>query len=161
MLEAYSPSGSEARMADVVASQMQSLGFRTERDGVGNVIGEAGVEGPRILLAGHMDTVPGELPVRIEGDTLYGRGAVDAKSSLAAMMFGSELAAKRSSAPFHVTVAGVVSEEKSSDGIKALIQRNSPFDLAVFGEPSGTCQLIIGYKGSVKLQVKCLTSESK
>ena len=67
---------------------------------LGNVIGELGDEGPRILLCGHMDTVPGEIPVRIEGDLLYGRGAVDAKSSLAAMLVGSILARERSNLHF-------------------------------------------------------------
>ena len=37
-----------------------------------------------IVLLGHMDTVPGDIPIRREGDVLYGRGSVDAKGPLAA-----------------------------------------------------------------------------
>ena len=108
MLETYSPSGSEQRLADLLHQHMLSHGFEVKKDRVGNVIGEFGNDGPRILLCGHMDTVPGEIPVRIEGDFLYGRGSVDAKSSLAAMLVGSILAKERSTLPFHVTLAGVV-----------------------------------------------------
>lgn len=158
LLEVYSPSGSEGRLAELLAQQMASLGFRVVRDQVGNVIGEVGEQGPRILLCGHMDTVPGEIPVRLEGDLIYGRGAVDAKSALAAMVLGSELAVKRTTAPFRATVVGAVEEETSSKGVKSLINRNSPFDLAVFGEPSGVRQLVIGYKGSLKLQVTFQTN---
>jgi LysW-gamma-L-lysine carboxypeptidase len=157
MLEIYSPSGCEGRLAGFLLDHMSGRGFRARRDHVGNVIGELGEEGPRILLCGHMDTVPGEIPVRIEGDFLYGRGSVDAKSSLAAMIAGSSLAVERSPAPFQVSVAAVVEEETSSEGAKALIGSASPYDLAVFGEPSGASNIVVGYKGSLQLHVTCAT----
>jgi LysW-gamma-L-lysine carboxypeptidase len=152
MLEAYTPSGSEARLAELLNDEMASLGFHVARDQVGNVIGEVGERGPKILLCGHMDTVPGEIPVRLEDDWLYGRGAVDAKSALAAMLLGCNEASKRATAPFRATVVGAVEEETSSRGVKSLISQNSLYDLAVFGEPSGVGRLIIGYKGSLKLR---------
>jgi LysW-gamma-L-lysine carboxypeptidase len=157
MLKTYSPSGSEQRLADLLLKYMLAHGFNARKDRVGNVIGELGSEGPNILLCGHMDTVPGEIPVRIEGDQLYGRGAVDAKSSLAAMLFGSSLARDRSPFPFRVTVAGVVEEERSSVGAKEIIASPDTYDLAVFGEPSGASNIVIGYKGSLSLQVTCIT----
>lgn len=157
MLKTYSPSGSEERLGDLLHEHMLSHGFDVRKDRVGNVIGELGDEGPRILLCGHMDTVPGEIPVRIEGDLLYGRGAVDAKSSLAAMLVGSSLARERSILPFRITLAGVVEEESSSAGAKAFIATGESHDLAVFGEPSGASNIVIGYKGSLQLQVTCLT----
>jgi len=160
MLETYSPSGSEQNLADLLHIQMASHGFKSRKDSVGNVIGEFGNEGPRILLCGHMDTVPGEIPVRIEGDLLYGRGAVDAKSTLAAMLVGSLLAKERSNLPFQLTLACVVEEERSSDGVKAVIAAGAPHDLAVFGEPSGASNIVIGYKGSIQLQITCLTKGS-
>lgn len=157
MLEIYSPSGSEEQLATFLEEQMRARGFKARRDYVGNVIGELGEEGPRILLCGHMDTVPGEIPVRLEGDFLYGRGSVDAKSSLAAMITGASLAAAHNPTRFRVTVAGVVEEERSSEGAKALIASGNPYDLAVFGEPSGASNIIIGYKGSLQLHVTCTT----
>jgi LysW-gamma-L-lysine carboxypeptidase len=157
MLGIYSPSGSESELAAFLLEQMSARRFKVREDCVGNVIGELGEEGPRILLCGHMDTVPGEIPVRIESDFLYGRGSVDAKSSLAAMIEGSFLAAERSQAPFRVTLAAVVEEETSGAGAKALISSGNSYDFAVFGEPSGAPNIVIGYKGSLQLYVTCMT----
>lgn len=157
MLEIYSPSGSERELADFLQQHMSTHGFKVSKDHVGNVIGEIGKEGPRVLLCGHMDTVPGKIPVRISGDFLYGRGSVDAKSSLAAMVAGSSLAMEQGSDPFQVILAAVVEEETSSAGAKALIGSDGSYDLAVFGEPSGSSNIVIGYKGSLQLHVTCVT----
>ena len=95
MLETYSPSGSEADLSRLLLEEMGTLGLNVRTDGAGNVIGEVGNDGPRILLCGHMDTVPGELPVCERDGFIYGRGAVDAKASLAAMIFGCMRATER------------------------------------------------------------------
>jgi len=158
MLEIYSPSGSEADLAEFLHGEMQSNGLVARTDNVGNVIGVLGNEGPRILLCGHMDTVPGRIPIRQDVDLLYGRGAVDAKSSLAAMIVGAALAKKKSSYPFQVTVAAVVEEETSSKGIRAIIGDQTQYAMAGFGEPSGVSNLIIGYKGSLKLHASFTTN---
>ena len=158
MLKIYSPSGSEAQLADFLCEQMAAHGFKTRKDNVGNVIGEFGKEGPSILLCGHMDTVPGEIPVRHERDMLYGRGSVDAKSSLAAMIAGSSLAMRQSPIPCRVTVAGVVEEETSSVGANSLIASGNSYNVAIFGEPSSASNIVIGYKGSLRLQVTFATS---
>ena len=97
---------------------MYLAGFKVRRDNVGNVIGELGNDGPRILLCGHMDTVPGEIPVRIEGDTLIWPRLSRCKILSRRNDCGSSLAMERSSAPFRVTVAGVVEEEGSSEAQK-------------------------------------------
>ena len=157
MLEYYSPSGSEAVLANFLREEMQARGLESTIDDAGNVIGVLGDEGPRILLCGHMDTVTGRLPVRLEGDLLYGRGAVDAKASLAAMVVGAIRAEEKSSTPVRITVAGVVEEESSSKGIRALIAGSTPYDVAVFGEPSGASNIVVGYKGSLKLHLSFRT----
>lgn len=158
MLETYSPSGSEAPLAHLLRNEMEANGMEARIDKAGNVVGVLGSEGPRILLCGHMDTVPGAIPVRLEGDLLYGRGAVDAKSSLAAMIIGASLARERGAPPIQITVAGVVEEETTSRGIRAIIEGGPRYDMAVFGEPSGASNIIIGYKGSLKLHVSFHTA---
>jgi LysW-gamma-L-lysine carboxypeptidase len=158
MLEIYSPSGSEADLAEFLHKEMISKGFAARIDKVGNVVGVLGDQGPRILLCGHMDTVPGRIPIRQDVDLLYGRGAVDAKSSLAAMIVGAALAKERSSYPFQVTIAAVVEEETSSKGVRAIIDDQTPYAMATFGEPSGVSNMIIGYKGSLKLHASFTTN---
>ena len=53
-------------------------------DEVGNAVGVRGQGAHDLLLLGHIDTFPGELPTYCEGRLLYGRGAVDAKGPLCA-----------------------------------------------------------------------------
>src|SRR5438445_10206790 len=118
MLNLYSPSGSEDQIASLLESELKRNGLQTRREAAGNVIGEIGKGRPRILLCGHMDTVPGMLPVKVEDDHVYGRGAVDAKSSLASMIVACLQAIGTEEASFHATLVGVVEEETSTKGIQ-------------------------------------------
>ena len=86
LLGIFSPSGKEESIADFLVEKMKQLGFRVRKDGIGNVIGEIGDGEPAVLLCGHMDTVTGHIPLRVEKGKIYARGAVDAKGPLAAMV---------------------------------------------------------------------------
>jgi len=156
LLEIYSPSCEEKEISAFIADEMKSLGFKVRVDEVGNVLGEVGTGKPEILLCGHMDTVPGYIPVQLINGKLYGRGAVDAKSSLAAMIIAAYSSADKISTG-KILVAGVIEEEKSSKGVKHLIKNGVPVNYAVFGEPSGVENIIIGYKGSLRLKITCKT----
>ncbi len=156
MLEIYSPSEKEEEISTFLAEEMKNLGFHTWKDDVGNVIGEIGEGKISILLCGHMDTVPGYIPVRVEENRLYGRGAVDAKAPLAAMIVASSLLAKKGLSN-KLLVVGVVEEEGTSRGIKHFIRNGITPDYAIFGEPSGVENIIIGYKGSLHLRITCKT----
>ena len=72
LLSIPSPSGGEDIFANYLMMQMRNMGFVAYRDEAGNVIG--GVGNPQaekeIVLLGHMDTVPGFIPVRWEGERL-------------------------------------------------------------------------------------------
>ena len=94
LLGIYSPSGKEADIANFLAGEMRKFGFQVGVDGIGNVIGVVGEGEPTILLCGHMDTVAGVLPLRVEEGKIYARGAVDAKGPLAAMVMAAAEAAK-------------------------------------------------------------------
>ena len=82
-----------------------------------------------------MDTVPGVIRVRREGDRIYGRGAADAKSPMCAMISAAAAAAR--TRPLHVTMACVTREEGDSLGVNTLIDDGGDYDAAVFGEPGG------------------------
>ncbi len=156
MLEIYSPSGKEKEISDFLASEMKVLGFHVRKDEVGNVIGEIGQGEPVLLLCGHMDTVKGYVPVKRKGGKLFGRGAVDAKASLAAMMLAASTFAK-SKPPCKIIVVGVVDEEGPGKGIKHIIEGGIFPDYAIFGEPSGLNEICLGYKGVLRLKVACET----
>src|SRR5437867_13336497 len=84
MLSIPSPSTQERQLGQWLVSRLRSMGFAARRDEAGNVVAFWG-SGPReVVLLGHIDTVPGFIPVRRDGDRLFGRGAVDAKGPLAA-----------------------------------------------------------------------------
>jgi len=158
MLQIYSPSGKEDEIASYIEERLHDLGFvNVRRDKAGNVYGEVGSGEYTILLCGHMDTVPGYLPVKWEDDKIYGRGAVDAKSSLAAMISAAAQLKSKIHNKGKVIVAGVVDEEGRARGIRQLIRENLNVNCAIFGEPSGVGNITFAYKGRILLAVKCRT----
>lgn len=152
LVKRYSPSGSEAGAVDWLVSRMRGIGFeRAFQDDAGNAVGIIG-DGPgQIVLLGHIDTVPGEIHVRVEGERLYGRGAVDAKGPLAAF---TDAAARLGAIPgWQIVVIGAVDEERDSMGARYVVERYRP-DYAIIGEPSSWERVTLGYKGSSWAQVR-------
>jgi len=159
LLGIYSPSGKEEYIGNYLAHEMQKLGFQVGTDGVGNVIGVVGEGEPTIFLCGHMDTVAGHLPLRVEEDKIYARGAVDAKGPLAAMVMATAELAKEPAfkGKGKILIASVVEEEATSRGIRHLITQGISADYAIFGEPSGAENITVGYKGQIQLKITCQT----
>ncbi len=157
LLGIYSPSGKEEVICDFLVEEMKKLGFRVRKDAIGNVIGEIGHGEPTILLCGHMDTVAGHLPLRVEKDRIYARGAVDAKGPLAAMVTAAVAVAQETAFQAKIVIASVVEEEATSRGIKHLISDGVSADYAIFGEPSGVGNITIGYKGNLHIKITCKT----
>jgi len=145
LLEHYSPSREEANVAAFLVETMPSLGFEAHLDSAGNAIGEMGNGEHTLLLLGHMDTVRGYIPVRKEGDRLYGRGAVDAKGPLATFIIATARAGPLPG--LRVVVAGAVEEEAAtSKGAYHLVRGPRP-DYVIIGEPGGWSRITMGYKG--------------
>ena len=145
MVRTTSYSGHEQHMAELLCTEMRERGFTARVDEVGNAIGEIGESGtgPTIVLLGHMDTVQGVVPVRQEGDLLYGRGAVDAKGPLATFIS----AATNFRGCAKVVVVGAVEEEAAtSRGARHIVNTLEP-DFVVIGEPSNWDRITVGYKG--------------
>jgi [amino group carrier protein]-lysine/ornithine hydrolase len=151
MLEIPSPTYQERALADFLAETMTDLGFQAHIDAAGNVIGvtERGA-GPTLMLLGHLDTVPDRLPVHFKDGRLYGRGAVDAKGPLAAMICA---AAGSVEFPGRIVVIGVVEEETpQSRGAMAIRATHDQPDALIIGEPSGWSSVVLGYKGKLDLR---------
>jgi LysW-gamma-L-lysine carboxypeptidase len=157
LLGIYSPSGKEEDIGNFLADEMTKLGLQVGKDNVGNVIGNIGEGTPVILLCGHMDTVAGHVPLRVEEGKIFARGAVDAKGPLAAMVMAAASVGKDPAFKGRVLIVSVVEEEATSRGVRELIKEGIQADYAIFGEPSGVENITIGYKGQIQLKVTCKT----
>jgi succinyl-diaminopimelate desuccinylase len=136
--------GEERAVADYLAGRMRSLGAEVELQPVGpdgrvNVLARVrgNRPGPVLMFNAHLDTVPpygmSLEPTVVEG-RLHGRGAVDMKGALAAMIrvaagFGTDFAGE-------LLLAGVAGEENGSPGTRALVEAGVRADFAVVGEPT-------------------------
>lgn len=147
LVQRYSPSGQEQAAAAWLVERMRTLGFtQAFMDGAGNAVGVMGAGSRQAVLLGHIDTVPGEIPVRVEGGVLYGRGAVDAKGPLAA--FVDAVAGVGPLPDRQVVVIGAVDEEGDSRGAWYAVEHYHP-EVAIIGEPSGWERVTLGYRGSL------------
>lgn len=151
LVRRYSPSTQESAAVEYLTDWMRQNGFRAQVDKAGNAYGERGEPNApnTLVLLGHIDTVLGEITVRVEDGKLYGRGSVDAKGSLCA--FAQATAEAIIAAGWRVIVIGAVEEEiATSKGAYFIRERLSP-DLCIIGEPSGVAKITLGYKGRLLL----------
>lgn len=121
----------------------------------GCVVASKGDGEPHVVLNTHMDTVTPHVPFERDGDVVRGRGACDAKASLAAMAAAFEAVEP------NCTVELVVSpdEETTSQGLHDYLRSfdgGHPGDFAVVGEPTeldvctaarGRFELVVEFKG--------------
>lgn len=142
-----SPSYHEHEVAQFLVGEMQRQGFEAFIDGAGNAIGLVGDHGPLVALLGHIDTVGGDVPVRIDDGILYGRGTVDAKGPFATFLCAAIRAAEHGTLSCRVVLIGAVEEEAaSSKGAHYAVKQYQP-DYCIIGEPSGWNRVTLGYKG--------------
>lgn len=139
LVETPSVSGDERAVAERLRAYFEEHDREAYLDEVGNVRAPAD---DRVLLTGHMDTVPGDIPVREASGELWGRGASDAKGPLASMA----VAAVRAGVSF----VGVVGEETTSRGARHLVATRDQPGAVINGEPSGWSAVTLGYRGFVK-----------
>lgn len=154
LIQHYSPTGHESEAVRWMIQHMRALGYTNAfEDKAGNAIGRMGNGQRQIVLLGHIDTVPGEIQIRVEGDNLYGRGSVDAKGPLAA--FVEAVASLTPTPEWQLIVVGAVDEEGDSRGARALVSQYTP-EFAIIGEPSHWQKVTLGYKGTAwaKIQLR-------
>jgi succinyl-diaminopimelate desuccinylase len=139
---------------DVMARRLEAAGFRIERLRYGivdNLWARRGTSGPLLCFAGHTDVVPtGPLEEwksdpfapSVRDGVLYGRGAADMKSGLAAMVTAAEQFSRE--CPDHKgSIAFLITSDEegpSVDGTKRVMEtlnaRNERINWCVVGEPS-------------------------
>jgi putative selenium metabolism hydrolase len=153
-----SPSGQEGAVAALVREEMERLGYSVEVDALGNVVGTLGDgDGPCVLLDAHMDTVgvtdraawSADPAGELRDGKLYGRGSVDMKGPLAAVVHGAAAAAARG----RVVVSASIAEEMIEGHATVEIARRVRPDVAVICEPSHRT-VVVGQRGRAELIVE-------
>lgn len=109
-----------------------------------------------ILLSSHIDTVPPFWPYyhNTTTDMIGGRGTVDAKGSVAAMIIATE--GLKEHLQDDISLLFVVGEETGGDGMRAFSDwehRPSSHEVVIFGEPT-EAKLVCGHKGMLGFTVK-------
>lgn len=146
LVSQYSPSGQERGAVEWLVTRMKSLGYDNAFiDEAGNAVGVMGQGTKQVVLLGHIDTVSGEISVRVENNVLYGRGSVDAKGPLAS--FTDAVAKVGAKEGWQFVVIGAIEEERDSEGARFVATQYKP-DFAIIGEPNQWDRVSLGYKGS-------------
>jgi LysW-gamma-L-lysine carboxypeptidase len=149
----------EEAVANLLVEHMNEHGFDAHVDAAGNAVGlrpggpdPDGAAQRSVVLLGHIDTVPGHIPVRIEDNLLYGRGSVDAKGCMAT--FARAVAQVTPVPGVDLIVVGCVEEEAtSSKGARFAKTQYSP-EVCIIGEPSGWDAITLGYKGCLRFKAR-------
>jgi succinyl-diaminopimelate desuccinylase len=143
----------------LMMSRLEAIGFTCTPlpfGQVSNFWAQRGSDGPLLVFAGHTDVVPSgpeshwktpPFEPTLEGDTLYGRGAADMKSSLAAMVIAcEEFVASHPDHPGRIGFLITSDEEGPAvDGTVRVMQylgeRGEQIDYCLVGEPSSSALL--------------------
>ena len=157
LVDTPSVSGEEGPLADAIEGALRALPHLTvHRDGNAIVARTMLGRPERVILAGHVDTVPvaDNLPSRLDGARLYGCGTTDMKSGVAVQL---RLAAGLTSPVRDVTYVFYDCEEVAADRNGLLrLSRNSPEllsgDFAVLMEPS-SAEIEGGCQGTLRAEV--------
>ncbi|NOZ58927.1 MAG: M20 family metallopeptidase [Euryarchaeota archaeon] len=151
LLALRSESGSEGEVRELLKAWLEEAGMETEVDEQGNLIATVKRTHKRVVLNGHLDTVPGYYGVTEEGDVLCARGAVDMKAGLAGIveamhaLAGEEL---RYSPEVHF----VVGEETAKASGSAALAGRCRASFAIVAEPTSLA-LHLGQRGRVTISV--------
>ncbi len=154
LVDIDSTTGREGDACRWLAAYLRDRGFAvTEQpvdDGRFNVLAMPAGD-PAIVLSTHIDCVPPFFPSRIEGDTLYGRGACDAKGILAAQVAAVDRLQR--DGELRVGLVFVVGEERGSDGARAANQVANGSRFLVNGEPTDN-RLGVATRGVLRLRLR-------
>ena len=164
LVQTPSLSGQEGVVVDLVAQEMETLGFdEVSVDPVGNVVGRMqGEGGPSLMFNCHVDHVaPGDesrwpfppYAGTLHEGYLWGVGASDTKGALAPQVYAlGALRQAGASLPGDVYVVGVVQEEVNGLGTRNLLQRLRP-DAVILGEATAN-QIARGHRGRGEVVVR-------
>jgi succinyl-diaminopimelate desuccinylase len=146
LIDIPSESGSEAAVAAHVAHALRAGGAEVRDLGDGCVLAQPPGTAPRVLLAGHLDTVPAQdnLPGRRDAGRVHGLGASDMKGACAVMV---ELVLER--APYAALFFGREELPSKQSALTPLLARVAlDYDFVVVMEPTDN-ELHAGCVGNI------------
>jgi succinyl-diaminopimelate desuccinylase len=157
LVDMPSESGSEGSLADAVEASLREVAhLRVVRDGDAVVAFTALGRARRVVLAGHLDTVPivDNLPSRRVGERLHGCGTSDMKSGIAVLL---HLAATLPEPTSDVTFVCYDNEEVEAErnGLRRIAEHHPDWlaaDLAVLLEPTDAV-IEAGCQGTLRVEV--------
>ena len=157
LVNVASVSRTEAELADLVLSELRGVaGLSVERVGDNVVASTALGTTSRVLLGGHLDTVPpsGNERAQRDGPRLSGVGAADMKGGLAVML---ALAATASARVYDTTFVFYAREEiaRAESGLlelEAAMPEVLACDVALLLEPTGAV-VEAGCQGSLRVEI--------
>jgi acetylornithine deacetylase/succinyl-diaminopimelate desuccinylase-like protein len=158
-----SESGNEKAIADYIFDRLKRSGFKLKKQPVnkktGNFNIDARIGNPRVVFCNHIDTVSNPLKIKKEKGKIFGRGACDNKSQVAAAIIAAENAARTGLTNFGLLFT--VQEETDFAGAKRSADLGEKFDLIVVGEPT-SLKVINGHNGIlvIRLTAKGKTAHS-
>jgi putative selenium metabolism hydrolase len=159
-------SGEEGLVIPIVVEEMKALGFdKVQVDKNGSAIGQinGAKPGPTLLFDAHVDTVgiaPGSTWTRdpfgaeIKDAHLYGRGSVDMKGALAAMLHAAASVDKSKLAGTVIVSASVLEEVFEGGALKTVMDEAKP-DFVVIGE-STKLNLARGGRGRAEIHLETI-----
>ncbi|PNS17781.1 hypothetical protein CAC42_3176 [Sphaceloma murrayae] len=163
LTEIESISGNELAVGQWLESSLKSQGYKTELQEVTkdryNILAWPGEKrNARLLITSHIDTVPPYIPYNTSSTkastTISGRGSVDAKGSVAAMIIAAnQLLDSVEITPNDFAFLWVVGEETHGDGMRAANKLNLTPKSIIFGEPTEG-KLASGHKGIIVFEIK-------
>jgi len=158
----------------LLGERLERLGMRVTQRRIGavdNLFAQSGQGRPHLMLLGHTDVVPPGLETAwssapfaptIRGRFLYGRGAADMKSSVAAFVVALETFLGRADPPGTLSLLLTSDEEGvARDGVRAMVpwlrERELLPDACLIGEPSSRTRLgdtmRVGRRGSIQARL--------
>lgn len=153
LIDIPSLTGDELAASDFLAGYLAELGYRVERQEVGedrfNVIATT-LAPSRVVFSTHIDTVPPFIESSEDEEFVYGRGSCDAKGIIAAQIFAAERL--RAEGVDEIGFLFTVDEELSSIGAQAANKHELARECRylINGEPTDN-RLATGTKGSVRV----------
>ncbi|MBL0941358.1 MAG: succinyl-diaminopimelate desuccinylase [Alphaproteobacteria bacterium] len=181
LLKCPSITPKDAGAIAVVSEALKDLGFTChvlsfsdpKSPPVNNLYGRIGTNRPHLCFAGHTDVVPVGDPAHwsfnpfagyIEGELLYGRGAIDMKGAIACFIAASSAFLQDKGPTFKGSISLMITGDEEGPAVNGTVKilewlkaRNEIIDACLIGEPTSKTQIgdtvKIGRRGSLNAKI--------